>query len=49
MFFQDLKKILRGNIREYGMFIALFIIPNASATCSFSSADSAPSNSSTQR
>jgi putative multiple sugar transport system permease protein len=26
MFFQDLKKILRGNIREYGMYIALFAI-----------------------
>jgi putative multiple sugar transport system permease protein len=26
MFFQDLKKILRENIREYGMYIALFAI-----------------------
>jgi hypothetical protein len=26
MFFQDLKKILRQNIREYGMYIALFAI-----------------------
>ncbi len=26
MFVQDLKKVLRQNIREYGMFIALFII-----------------------
>ena len=26
MFFQDLKRILRGNIREYGMYIALFAI-----------------------
>ncbi|MBX0328074.1 sugar ABC transporter permease [Oscillochloris sp. ZM17-4] len=26
MFFQDLQKVLRQNIREYGMFIALFVI-----------------------
>jgi putative multiple sugar transport system permease protein len=26
MFFQDLKKVLRQNIREYGMYIALFAI-----------------------
>ena len=26
MFFQDLKKILRQNIRDYGMYIALFAI-----------------------
>ncbi|NNJ10847.1 sugar ABC transporter permease [Chloroflexales bacterium ZM16-3] len=26
MFFQDLQKVLRQNIREYGMYIALFVI-----------------------
>ena len=26
MFFQDLKKVLKKNVREYGMYIALFVI-----------------------
>ncbi len=25
-FFQDLQRVLRQNVREYGMYIALFVI-----------------------